>query len=183
MTIRETSFVSSPIVQQNTSQTTLASSTATQQLHIDVKKCLPPSRTPSRDDLLSPQTPRSSCSQESSLQTPPLVIKKEMPLIQQHQPSPILTPQDVKKEFMDESSQHSEVSDHSRSDMQMKEELDSIDPSPDKMILDKEEIKKQKRRMYQQKRRQNQILNKELAGQPKKDLEKIRRLMKIMTHI
>lgn len=46
--------------------------------------------------------------------------------------------------------------------------MDSVDPSTDKIILDKEELKKQKRRMYQQKRRQNQILNKELSGQPKK---------------
>ncbi|XP_023312429.1 histone-lysine N-methyltransferase 2C isoform X6 [Anoplophora glabripennis] len=168
VTIRETSFVSSPVPQQNIAQTSIVTTQATQQLHIDVKKCLPASRTPSRDDLLSPQTPRSSCSQESSLQTPPLIMKKELPSVNQHQQSPILTTQEVKKEFVDDSSQHSEVSDHSRSDIQMKEELDSVDPSTDKIILDKEELKKQKRRMYQQKRRQNQILNKELSGQPKK---------------
>ncbi|CAH1993564.1 unnamed protein product [Acanthoscelides obtectus] len=165
--IRETSFVSSPV----TTPTSMPPSTvATQQLHIDVKKCMPPSRTPSRDDLLSPQTPKSSCSQDSSLQTPPLTIKKErqeMPPTSQHQPSPILTPQEVKKEFLDESSQHSTVSDHSRPDVQMKEELDAIETSTEKALLDKEELKKQKRRMYQQKRRQNQILNKE-QGQPKK---------------
>lgn len=172
ITIRETSFVSNPVPQQTVSQTTVATTQPTQQLHIDVKKCLPPSRTPSRDDLLSPQTPRSSCSQESSLQTPPLVIKKELPSVTQHQQSPTLTPQEVKKEFVDDSSQHSEISDHSRSDTQMKEELNSVDPSTDKMVLDKEELKKQKRRMYQQKRRQNQILNKELSGQPKKRARK-----------
>lgn len=172
ITIRETSFVSNPVSQQSVSQTTVTTTQATQQLHIDVKKCLPPSRTPSRDDLLSPQTPRSSCSQESSLQTPPLIIKKELPSVTQHQQSPTLISQDVKKEFVDDSSQHSEVSDHSRSDIQMKEELDTVDPSTDKMVLDKEELKKQKRRMYQQKRRQNQILNKELSGQPKKRARK-----------
>ncbi|KAJ8921947.1 hypothetical protein NQ315_008581 [Exocentrus adspersus] len=173
MTIRETSFVSSPVPQANNGQSNTVCPTqpTQQQLHIDVKKCLPPSRTPSRDDLLSPQTPRSSCSQESSLQTPPLIIKKELPSVTQHQ-SPTMTSQEVKKEFVDESSQHSEVSDHSRSDIQMKEELDSVDAAAEKLIIDKEELKKQKRRMYQQKRRQNQILNKELAAQPKKRARK-----------
>ena len=150
---RETSFVSSPVIQQPPTPV------PTQQLHIDIKKCLPPSRTPSRDDLLSPPTPRSSCSQDSSLQTPPLIKKEpQQPLLQQ----------EVKKEIVDETSQHSEVSDQSRSDVPMKEEIDSLDPITEKMLLDKEELKKQKRRMYQQKRRQNQIMNKEAVGQPKK---------------
>ncbi|XP_044258429.1 histone-lysine N-methyltransferase 2C-like isoform X2 [Tribolium madens] len=149
---RETSFVSSPVVPQTST---------TQQLHIDIKKCMPPSRTPSRDDLLSPPTPRSSCSQDSSLQTPPLIVKKEIP--QQIQMS-----QEVKKEYVDETSQHSEVSDQSRSDVPMKEEIDSLDPMTEKMLSEKEELKRQKRRMYQQKRRQNQIMNKEAIGQPKK---------------
>ncbi|CAH1176242.1 unnamed protein product [Phaedon cochleariae] len=172
MPIRETSFVSSPPVEHSTPQPAAATSTVstmpTQQLHIDVKKSLPPSRTPSRDELLSPQTPRSSCSQDSSLQTPPIVIKKESSSVTLPQPSPILSSHEVKKELMDESSQHSEVSDHSRSDIQIKEEMDSLESSAEKIMLDKEELKKQKRRMYQQKRRQNLILNKELAGQPKK---------------
>ncbi|KAG5897188.1 hypothetical protein JTB14_022544 [Gonioctena quinquepunctata] len=198
--IRETSFVSSPAVEQPAPQTTVqhpqtnvqhpqttvqhpqttvqhpqttvqhpqTTPSATQQLHIDVKKCLPPSRTSSRDELLSPQTPRSSCSQDSSLQTPPIVVKKEAPSVPHPQQSPILSNQEVKKEFMDESSQHSEISDYSRSDTQIKEEIESMEPSSEKAILDKEEMKKQKRRMYNQKRRQNQILNKELASQPKK---------------
>lgn len=81
----------------------------------------------------------------------------------------ILLPQDVKKELVDESSQHSEVSDHSRSDLQMKDELMDLDPSSDKSLLDqKEELKKLKRRAYQQKRRQNQIMGKEATVQPKK---------------
>ncbi|KAL3280233.1 hypothetical protein HHI36_017729 [Cryptolaemus montrouzieri] len=160
---RETSFVSSPTVQQSpTSSSTIITS---QPLHIDIKKCLPPSRTPSRDDLLSPQTPRSSCSQDSSLQTPPLVMKRELnQLVPQ---SPILTSHEVKREFMDETSQHSEVSDHSRPDVTVKDETDNLDP--EKMLLDqKEELKKQKRRLYQQKRRQNQLQSKEALGQPKK---------------
>lgn len=163
MPIRETSFVSSPIQVQTTSA---ATTVATQQLHIDVKKCLPPSRTPSRDDLLSPQTPRSSCSQDStSLQTPPLTVKKE-PSSLPHQ-SPVPTPQDVKKEFLDESSQHSEVSDHSRPDLHVKEEMDTMDH--ERLLAEKEELRRQKRRQYQQKRRQNQNMNKEAAGsQPKK---------------
>lgn len=70
----------------------------------------------------------------------------------------------MKKEFVDDSSQHSEISDQSRCDVQMKEELMDVDTEK----MDKEELKKMKRRMYQQKRRQNQILNKEIAGQPKK---------------
>jgi histone-lysine N-methyltransferase MLL3 len=158
---RETSFVSSPVIQQPQTSTSVGT---TQQLHIDIKKCMPPSRTPSRDDLLSPPTPRSSCSQDSSLQTPPLVVKKEITQPLQHQLS-----QEVKKEFVDETSQHSEISDQSRCDVPMKEEIDSLDPMTEKMMLEqKEELKKQKRRMYQQKRRQNQIMNKEAVGQPKK---------------
>lgn len=154
------SFVTSPVVQQP------ITTTPTQQLHIDVKKCLPPSRTPSRDDLLSPPTPRSSCSQDSSLQTPPLVIKKEVGL--PFQPQNIILPQDVKKEFVDETSQHSEVSDHSRPDVQMKEEIDSMEMNEKLLMEQKEVLKKQKRRMYQQKRRQNMTMNKEAIGQPKK---------------
>lgn len=166
MPIRETSFVSNPVI---STQTCVNVPTSTQQhLHIDVKKCGPPTRTPSRDELLSPPTPRSSCSQESSLQTPPLVIKKEIiSSSQQLQPIPVLVPvQDVKKELIDESSQHSEISDHSRSDIPIKEE-ETTDTVIER-VLDKEELKKQKRRMYQQKRRQIQIQNKEQAGQPKK---------------
>lgn len=169
--IRETSFVSNPTTTvHGSSQFNITSTVATQQLHIDVKKCLPPSRTPSRDDLLSPQTPKSTCSQDSSLQTPPLSIKKEMIPLPSHHSSPVLTPQEVKREFIDESSQHSTVSDQSRPDIAIKEEImETMDTSIDKTILDKEELKKQKRRMYNQKRRQNQILNKELGGQqPKK---------------
>ncbi|RZC33964.1 histone-lysine N-methyltransferase 2C-like [Asbolus verrucosus] len=162
---RETSFVSSPVIQQ---PQTSSGPVPTTQLHIDVKRCMPPSRTPSRDDLLSPPTPRSSCSQDSSQQTPPLIVKKEITQSFQQQSS-IMTPQEVKKEFVDETSQHSEVSDHSRSDVPMKEEVDALDPTTEKMLLEqKEELKKQKRRMYQQKRRQNQIMNKEAVGQPKK---------------
>lgn len=161
---RETSFVSKPLIQQSPPTVSVAS---TQQLHIDTKKCLPPSRTPSRDELLSPPTPRSTCSQDSSLQTPPLLVKKEIQSGPMQQTSMLLS-QEVKKELVDESSQHSEVSDHSRSDIQMKEELMDLDSS-EKMALDaKEELKKLKRRAYQQKRRQNQILGKEAAGQPKK---------------
>lgn len=160
---RETSFVSKPVI-QNPPVCVPVSTAPQQALHIDIKKALPPSRTPSRDDLLSPPTPRSSCSQDSNLTTPPLTIKKE-PSTLTTLPSPLLTPQEVKKEFLDESSQHSEVSDQSRCDVQMKEELMDIDTEK----MDKEELKKMKRRMYQQKRRQNQILNKEIAGgQPKK---------------
>ncbi|XP_060525404.1 histone-lysine N-methyltransferase 2C-like [Cylas formicarius] len=155
--IRETSFVSSPVIPQI--QTTIASSVAsTQQLHIDVKKCAPPSRTSSRDELLSPLTPKSSCSQDSSLQTPPLIIKKEFPSMPQ-----TISNQDLKKELFDETSQHSEVSDQGKCDIQIKEELlESLDSAAEK-VLDKEGLKKQKRRMYQQKRRQNQILNKEVC--------------------
>lgn len=172
---RETSFVSKPIQQQQQQQLPVTASVPSpmpqqpqqQQLHIDIKKCLPPSRTPSRDDLLSPPTPRSSCSQDSSLQTPPLTIKKEVLTAQQ---SPLLTPHEVKKEFVDESSQHSEVSDYSRPDTLMKEELvDCLDSSTERITLEqKEELKKMKRRAYQQKRRQNQIMNKDTGGQPKK---------------
>ncbi|XP_050507765.1 histone-lysine N-methyltransferase 2C-like isoform X1 [Diabrotica virgifera virgifera] len=166
--IRETSFVSSPNVEPPVSQPSVAAVVPTQPLQLEIKKCLPPSRSSSRDDLLSPQTPRSSTnSQDSSLQTPP-IIKKEIVSIPQPQPSPIHTPQEVKKEIMDESSQHSEVSDYSRPDVPIKEETEMADIAIEKPVLDKEELKKQKRRMYQQKRRQNQILNKELAGQPKK---------------
>lgn len=167
---RETSFVSKAISQippVSISQQ-IPISAASQPLHIDIKRCLPPSRTPSRDDLLSPPTPRSSCSQDSSLQTPPLTIKKEIPSMSSSQQS-VLLPQEVKKELVDESSQHSEVSDHSRPDFQMKDELMDLDPSSDKSLIDqKEELKKLKRRAYQQKRRQNQIMGKDTAVQPKK---------------
>lgn len=159
---RETSFVSSPV------QSVPISVVASQQLHIDVKKNLPPSRTPSRDDLLSPQTPKSTGSQDStSLQTPPLIIKKELTIPQ----SPFQLHHEIKKEYMDETSQHSEVSDHSRPDIQLKEELENMDTSnSEKHAMDqKEEMKKQKRRLYQQKRRQNQNMNKDgMTGQPKK---------------
>lgn len=165
---RETSFVSKAVCQNppiSIQQQTPSVSTS-QPLHIDTKRCLPPSRTPSRDDLLSPPTPRSTCSQDSSLQTPPLSIKKEMPSLTTSQQ---ILPQDVKKELVDESSQHSEVSDHSRPDIQMKDELMDLDPTSDKSLIDqKEELKKLKRRAYQQKRRQNQIMGKDAAVQPKK---------------
>lgn len=133
-----------------------------QQLHIDIKKCAPPSRTPSRDEILSPPTPRSSCSQDSSLQTPPLVIKKEVILPTPLQ-SPIFHPQEVKKEFIDDTSQHSEVSDHSKSDLPVKEELDLI-LDAERLLQEKEEAKKQKRRQYQAKRRQNQIMKENAAA-------------------
>lgn len=165
---RETSFVSKPLQQSP------VATSSTQQLHIDIKKCLPPSRTPSRDDLLSPPTPRSTGSQDSSLQTSPLPIKKEIP---QPQQSPLLSSNEVKKEFFDETSQHSEISDHGRGDIQMKEELvENLDVSNDKMLMDKEEMKKIKRRAYQQKRRQNLLMNKEAAGQPKKRARKSSKL-------
>lgn len=160
---RETSFVSKPVIQNPLVSLPISSQQTQQALHIDIKKALPPNRTPSRDDLLSPPTPRSTCSQDSNLTTPPLIVKKE-PTVPTTLQSPLLTPQEVKKEFLDESSQHSEISDQSRCDVQMKEELMDIDTEK----MDKEELKKMKRRMYQQKRRQNQILNKEIAGQPKK---------------
>ncbi|KAF5271825.1 hypothetical protein FQR65_LT05056 [Abscondita terminalis] len=160
---RETSFVSKPV------PTSLpVTSAPTQQLHLDLKKCAPIHRQASRDDLLSPPTPKSCNSQDSNLPTPPLIIKKEHQI---HPPqSPLLTPQEVKKELLDETSQHSEVSDHSRPDMILvKEEIDSPDAINEKMSLEqKEELKKLKRRVYQQKRRQNQILNKEIHAQPKK---------------
>lgn len=157
MVTRETSFVSKPTAQAVTIQ----------QLHIDVKKCLPPSRTPSRDELLSPPTPRSTCSQDSFIPTPPLYIKKEYQSMSSL-PSPLLTPHEVKKEFVDESSQHSEISDHSRPDIHIKEEMDLLDSSEKTTLEQKEELKKMKRRAYQQKRRQIQTMNKEMAGQPKK---------------
>lgn len=161
---RETSFVSKPVIQQ-APPSTVVPSMPSQQLHIDTKKCLPPSRTPSRDDLLSPPTPRSTGSQDSSLQTPPLTVKKEAVVA----PPNMLLPQEVKKELVDESSQHSEISDHSKPDIQMKEEMMELDPSTEKSLLEqKEEIKKMKRRAYQQKRRMNQMLGKETTGQPKK---------------
>lgn len=161
---RETSFVSKPVIQQ-APPPAVVTSMPSQQLHIDTKKCLPPSRTPSRDDLLSPPTPRSTGSQDSNLQTPPLTVKKEVVAA----PPNMLLPQEVKKELVDESSQHSEVSDHSKPDVQMKEEMMDLDPSTEKSLLEqKEEIKKMKRRAYQQKRRMNQMLGKETAGQPKK---------------
>lgn len=172
---RETSFVSRPPQKSPTTVTTAPN----QQLHIDIKKCALPIRTPSRDELLSPPTPRSSGggSQESSLQTPPLVIKKEATTTVPY-PSPSPQPQnsqtitqEVKKELIDESSQHSEVSDMSRSDIPTKEEsMDALDSITDKMAQDQAaiDLKKQKRRHYQQKRRQNQLLSKDLAGQPKK---------------
>ncbi|XP_050308382.1 histone-lysine N-methyltransferase 2C-like isoform X2 [Anthonomus grandis grandis] len=152
--IRETSFVSSPVIPTNPA----TSESNQQQLHIDTsKKCAPPSRSSSRDELLSPPTPRSSCSQDSSLQTPPLVIKKEM------------LSAEIKKELIDETSQHSEVSDQGKSDaVQIKEEPEPGDLNPDKAIIDKEELKKQKRRMYNQKRRQNMLLNKEANNKPNK---------------
>ncbi|CAG9863833.1 unnamed protein product [Phyllotreta striolata] len=127
-------------------------------------------RSASRDELLSPPQDLQSM----------VVIKKEPPLVPLSQPSPLTnsnsnaaTPE-VKKEFIDESSQHSEISDHSRSDAPIKEELETMETAAEKTMLDKEELKKQKRRMYQQKRRQNQILNKELAQQqqPKKRARK-----------
>ncbi|KAL1490323.1 hypothetical protein ABEB36_013038 [Hypothenemus hampei] len=151
--IRETSFVSSPIVHQQQSIVSTSTGTATnQQLHIDVsKKCAPPSRSSSRDDLLSPPTPRSTCSQDSSLQTPPL--KKESG--------------EIKKELLDETSQNSVISDQSKSDVQVKEESD-LGVDPEKLLLDKEELKKQKRRMYNQKRRQNLLMNKEMNSKPNK---------------
>ncbi|CAH0559006.1 unnamed protein product [Brassicogethes aeneus] len=150
MPIRETSFVSNPVIQQL--QVSTAPPTIPQQLI----------RTSSRDDLLSP---RSTCSQDSSLQTPPLIAKKEqLPYFSQQ--TLMLNQQEVKKELMDESSQHSEVSDHSRPDVHMKEEIEVMDH--EKMMAEKEELKKQKRRMYQQKRRQNQILKDAVNGQPKK---------------
>lgn len=163
---RETSFVSKPVqLQQQQQQLPSTPPATSQQLHIDIKKCMRPSRTPSRDDLLSPPTPKSTCSQDSSLQTPPLTIKKEVSIPPQQ--SPLLTTQEMKKELIDESSQHSEISDHSRSDVQTKEEMMDLDTNTEKMLLDqKEELKKMKRRQYQQKRRQ--LNNKEIAGQPKK---------------
>lgn len=141
--IRETSFVSSPT-------TTIPPTSTNQQLHIDVKKCVQPIR----DELLSPPTPRSSCSQDSSLQTPPLVIKKE-----NNTNNGLI---EVKKELLDETSQNSNISDQGvKMEVgQIKEEAESGEVTQDK-ILDKEELKKQKRRMYNQKRRQNQLLNKE----------------------
>lgn len=159
---RETSFVSNPMVHQIPTSSVVTS----QPLHIDIKKCLPPSRTPSRDDLLSPQTPRSSGSQDSSLQTPPLVMKKEIgQMIPQ---SPASLGHEVKRELIDENSQHSEISDHSRSDVTVKEEVESMDISEKIMIDPKEELKKQKRRLYQQKRRHNQMQNKESSSAPPK---------------
>ncbi|XP_076251798.1 uncharacterized protein LOC143191021 isoform X3 [Rhynchophorus ferrugineus] len=156
MPIRETSFVSSPALQQSPTSSGTSSTMPTQQLHIDVKKCAPPSRSSSRDDLLSPPTPRSSCSQDSSLQTPPLVIKKEFSSSQSNGT-------DVKKELLDDTSQHSEVSDQGKGDIHIKEEMDVGDVNLlEKSTVDKEELKKQKRRMYNQKRRQNQILNKDV---------------------
>lgn len=164
---RETSFVSRP--PQKSPTTTVAN----QQLHIDIKKCAPPVRTHSKDELLSPPTPRSGGgSQESSLQTPPLIIKKEATTIVPY-PSPVqpITPLEVKKELIDESSQHSEVSDLMRSDIQPKEEsLDAVDSVGDKMSQDQAaiDLKKLKRRNYQQKRRQTLQMNKNEIGQPKK---------------
>lgn len=165
MVSRETSFVSKAVV-QNPLISLQQQAPTSQPLHIDTKRCLPPSRTPSRDDLLSPPTPRSTCSQDSNLQTPPLTIKKEItPSVAQQN---MLLPLEVKKELVDESSQHSEVSDHSRPDIQMKDELMDLDSSADKNLIEqKEELKKMKRRAYQQKRRQNQILGKD-AAVPKK---------------
>lgn len=186
---RETSFVSKPVPVVATSSTVTNQTTAAtpipapsnQQLHIDIKKCA------RRDDLLSPPpTPKSAYnSQESSLQTPPLVIKKEvglLPLVQQspqqlqqqqlqiHQQIPLQ--QEVKKELLDESSQHSEVSDHSKTDVQMKEEMMDLDAGVggEKLSLSsfdaKEELKKLKRRQYQAKRRQ--IMSGSKEQQPKK---------------
>lgn len=120
--LRETSFVSNPVVQQ---------------LHVDVKKPV------AREELLSPPTP------DSSLQTPPLPAAKKEP------------PVEIKKELLDETSQHSEVSDQGKGDLPIKEEGDVGEINVEKAALDKEELKKQKRRMYNQKRRQNQMLNKE----------------------
>ncbi|KAF5285410.1 hypothetical protein FQA39_LY16664 [Lamprigera yunnana] len=160
---RETSFVSKPI-----SSSQMITPMATQQLHLDLKKCMPINRTPSRDDLLSPPTPKSSHSHDSSLQTPPLLIKKEIQILPPQ--SPLLGTHEVKKELLDDTSQHSEISDHSRPDlMHIKEEIESPDIMSEKISLEqKEELKKMKRRVYQQKRRQNQIMNKESHAQPKK---------------
>ncbi|XP_031333016.1 histone-lysine N-methyltransferase 2C-like isoform X3 [Photinus pyralis] len=164
MVTRETSFVSKPVPPSPT-----ISSVPTQQLHLDLKKCGNLNRASSRDDLLSPPTPKSSNSQDSNLQTPPLIIKKEY-----HIPPPqsplLYGVHEVKKELIDETSQHSEVSDHSRPDLtHVKEEIDSPDAIIEKTSLEqKEELKKMKRRVYQQKRRQNQILNKDSHPQPKK---------------
>lgn len=166
---RETSFVSKPPSQPPVTATTVPSSVTTQQLHIDIKKCGRPNRTPSRDDLLSPQTPKSVYSQESSLQTPPLIIKKEC-TTPSAQPSPIHTTHEVKKELLDESSQHSEISDYSKSDIQTKEELMDFDSNTEKLILDSKEEFKRKKPKYQAKKRH--IINKELSGQPKKRLRK-----------
>lgn len=156
---RETSFVSKPMPQS------LPIVTPTiQQLNMEIKKCLPPSRTPSHEDL--PTTPKPT---EVIPQVPPLHIKKETQLLSPPHMQ-LLTAHEVKKEFIDDSSQHSEVSDQSRPDvLHMKEEMDMLETVTEKITIDqKEELKKLKRRAYQQKRRQNQILNKEIAGQPKK---------------
>ncbi|XP_056641929.1 histone-lysine N-methyltransferase 2C-like isoform X3 [Diorhabda sublineata] len=160
--IRETSFVSSPSVVEQ--QPTTPTVTTGQQF--DNKKCLPPSRTPSRDDLLTTRSLNNNQEPQTTSS-----IKKEVS-VPPPQPSPLLPTNEVKKEFIDESSQQSEISDYSRPDIPIKEEMENIETAAEKAIIDKEELKKQKRRMYQQKRRQNQILNKELTGQPKKRARK-----------
>lgn len=63
--------------------------------------------------------------------------------------------------------------------MQTKEEsTDAMDLVNDKLLQDQAalELKKMKRRQYQQKRRQNQIMSKDLTGQPKKRQRKSSKL-------
>lgn len=202
---RETSFlsrpnVSSPQIQPATSQIITTSSqittstpqtvvqttsisqpaTPTQQLFVEVKRGVPPVRSLSlnREDLLSPPTLKTSgftSSTESSLQTPPITYKHRD--VTQPESSPLLGHSEVKKEIFDESSQQSSVSD--RMDTNQAQESSELNTPMDaeKSVKDALELKRLKRRQYQQKRRKTQIQAKEATNtQPKKRPRKISKL-------
>jgi len=110
LTTRETSFVSRPQPQLSTSPCIPVASQQ-QQISYSDRRPGPPSRTPSREDLLSPTTPRSSASgADSSAHTPsPLTsphtvtVKKEVVPPQQSPVHP-MSSGDVKKEIVTDDS-------------------------------------------------------------------------------
>ncbi|PNF41242.1 hypothetical protein B7P43_G01489 [Cryptotermes secundus] len=183
---RETSFVSRPPPQVAASPS-ISVVCQVQQTAINDRRLGPPSRTPSREDLLSPPTPTTprSCASgaDSNLHTPsPLTspngvtVKKEIAPPQQ---SPVLPMPsgDVKKEIVSDDSSVQLPSEkkefHAKTELPSRDETGDMgmETACDKTTQDQAalDIKKIKRRLYQQKRRQSQ--GKEPAasgGTPKK---------------
>jgi len=178
LTTTETSFISRPSPPVPTSPSTPLVCQQ-QQTQCSDRRPGPPSRTPSREDVLSPPTPATprlstsgaDCSHHtpSPLSSPPVMIKKETVPPQQSPVHPVSS-SDVKKEVVSDDSVVPLASEKKefpgKTEQPSRDEMGDLgmETASDKTIQDQAalDIKKIKRRLYQQKRRQSQ--GKEPAG-------------------